>query len=119
MDEASRRAIAYIAARAATGKRANAVYDYGTAHYHSMDGEVSADRVTIYDYGRGCYIDGRGKSLYDYGRGSHIDLEPRHGQPGKFKGYDYGTGSYYDVDVRGASVSIYDYETGQYHEYSI
>ncbi|MGH2967382.1 MAG: hypothetical protein ACRDMH_18640 [Solirubrobacterales bacterium] len=56
-------------------------------------------------------------SLYHYGVGGHIDLKIEEG--GRFSGFDYSAGSHFNGAVRGRSVNLYDFGTGQYFNYSI
>jgi hypothetical protein len=112
-----RRAVAYIGGRMISDSTATSVYDYDAGSYFSIDGEVSTTRVNVYDYSRSCYLDGNPPSLYDYGQSQFFDLELKGGQ--KFSGYDYGSSSFFDGEVKGDAVSIYDYGTGNYHDYSL
>jgi hypothetical protein len=117
MDAELRRAVAYIAGRMISGSTATSVYDYDAGSYFSIDGEVSTSRVNVFDYSRSCYLDGNPPSLYDYGRGQFFGLELKVAQ--KFSGYDYGSSSFFDGEVKGETISIYDYGTGNYHDYSL
>jgi hypothetical protein len=112
----TRRAIAYIAGRAISGKTTSSVYDYGEGGHHSFSGAVSAVAANVYDYGSSCHVGGTLGSLYHYGHGSHLQLTLK----GKsFTGYDYDDASHFSGDVRGSSVTVYDYATGTHHQYSL
>jgi hypothetical protein len=105
----TRRAVAYIAGRAISGKTASSVYDYGEGGHHSFSGDVSAVAANVYDYGSSCHVGGQLGSLYHYGHGSHLQLTLK----GKsFTGYDYDDASDFSGDVHGSSVTVYDYPTG-------
>jgi hypothetical protein len=116
MSGGMRRAIAYISGRAISGRAASAVYDYGTSGFFNFSGDVSADRVQTYDYERGCYVGGSLSALFDYSTNTYVLLTIR-GE--EFDGYDYASGARFIGRLTGQSVSIYDYETGRHHAYSI
>lgn len=121
MNESVRRSVAYIAGRAITGRRASSIYDYSSSKYVNFSGEVSDQRVSVYDFDASCHISGSKArdrfSLYHYGTSGHIDLSLK--PQGKFSGFDYGSGSHFDGTVKGKSISLYDYGSGKYFEYSI
>ncbi|MCU1624879.1 MAG: hypothetical protein JWL79_3724 [Frankiales bacterium] len=121
MNEAARRAVAYIAGRLATGKSVGAVYDYQAGGHTSMSGEVTEKRVSVFDHGVGCHVSGTRNGnrfgLYHYGNGNHINLEVKSG--GTFTGYDYDSANHFDVTVKGSSVTLYDYAAGGWFNYSI
>ncbi len=116
MNAHARRAVAYIAARLASGLSAGAVYDYSEGRYVNFSGQVTAQNVNVYDYDEGAYVSGNPSSLYHYGDGAFIQLRLNGPQ---FNGYDYGSGQFYSGSVRGRNVSLYDYEHGSYFNYSI
>jgi hypothetical protein len=114
MQADTRRAIAYIAGRAISGKTASSVYDYGEGGHHSFSGSVSAAAANVYD--SSCHVGGKLGSLYHYGHGSHLQLTLK---DQSFTGYDYDDASHFSGDVRGSSVTVYDYATGTHHQYSL
>lgn len=120
MTAAVRRAIAYIAARAATGYRTSSLYDYDAGKHVNFSGEVSDSGVSIYDFEASCHISGSRAdgsfSLYHFGSGGHLQLTVEAG--GEFSGYDYSSSGHFRGAVTGHSVNIYDYRTGQYFNYS-
>ena len=116
MNDATRRAAAYIGGRLVTGKDASSIFDYAAGRHFSMGGEVSEQNVNVYDYEGGCHIGGTPPSLYHYGGGAHLDVEV---SGAKFKGYHYGDSSHYEATVTDNSISLYDYSTGQYYNYSL
>lgn len=120
MNSDTRHAVAYIAARIASGESSSAVYDHSSSKWISMGGTVSDAGVNIFDYERGSHVWGSGTngslSLYDFGRGGHIQLNVN---GDKFDGFDYITSHHFSGTIRGRSVSFYDYGASQYFNYSI
>ena len=82
-----------------------------------MSGTVDHSKVSVYDHAKGCYLSGNLPSLFHYGENAHIQLVVGDGQ--KFKGFDYDTSSHFSGNVSGKSISLYDYEAGQYFNYSL
>ena len=121
MNEGTRSAIAYIAARASDGRNASSVYDYDRGKYVSMTGTVTPTNVNVYDFDRGCFISGTGIrgsfTLYDYGLSAHINLKIAKG--GSFDGYDYGTSTFFNGTVNGRSISLYDFGDSRHHSYTV
>jgi hypothetical protein len=116
MNEPTRRAVAYIAARLVSGKTASAVYDYGVSRYFHFSGDVRAGTVNVYDHDQACHIGGTLPSLYHYGNKKHLNLEIKGSQ---FSGYDYDSGKHFSGSISGSAVSLYDYQTGRYYNFSI
>jgi len=116
MTDDLRRAVAYIVARLARSQDVSAVYDTTAGRYFQFSGEVTSSRVDVYDYSRGCHLDGTPPSLFDGGAGAFLDLMDR---GSKFEGYDYETGAFYEAAVSGSTVSVYDFGTGSEFEYSV
>jgi hypothetical protein len=116
MNDQTRRVIAYVAGRRATGYSSASVYDYGTGTFTNLSGTVSGQTVSVYDYDRGCHVSGSTDSLYDYGNGAHLTLR-NSGE--SFSGYDYATGNHFSGSVSGRSVWLFDYQTGSHYSFSI
>jgi hypothetical protein len=116
-----RRAVAYIAGRAVSGRRASSAYDFSSGKYTNFSGEVSDSKVAVYDFDAGCHVSGsrRGDrySLYHYGISGHIDLSVK--PNGTFSGYDYTSAAHFSGKVTGRSISLYDHGSGEYFNYSI
>ena len=102
----TRRAIAYIAARAISGKSSSTLYDFDASNYFHFSGRVSASDAKVYDYSTSSHIGGRLRSLYHFGHSSHIQLKLSGNQ---FSGYDYEQSCHFKGRVRGSRVSVYDY----------
>lgn len=117
MDQGARRAVAYIAGLAVSGRSSGAVYDYTGSGYFHFSGSVDASQAEVYDYDRSCHISGNLNSLYDYGRSAHIELQLNGG--GRFSGYDYGTSSHFSGQVSGQSISLFDYETSSHYNFEV
>lgn len=116
MTDATRRAVAYIAARMAGGRDTNSVYDFESRGHFSFSGTVEPGSVNIFDYSSRCHIGGSGGMLYHFGTRSHFNLEVR---GSNLNGYDFLSRSHFTGSIYGSSVSIYDYETRRYHRYSV
>ena len=111
-----RRAIAFVAAKALSGSENSALYDYNQSAYFQFGGTVNDATVSIFDYDQGCYVSGNLPSLFHYGEGQHIQLILGEDQ---FRGFDYGSGNHFSGSVNGFLISLYDYEFGQYFNYSM
>jgi hypothetical protein len=116
MQPDTRRAVAYIAGRAISGKQSSAIYDFEESGYFNFSGTVSASEANVYDYDSSCHIGGKLASLYHYGHANHLQLELKGKQ---FSGFDYDEASHFNGTVNGSSVSLYDYASSQYHNYSL
>lgn len=116
MQAHTRRAIAYIAGRLISSSRASAVYDYSESRYVNFSGDVSFQNVNVYDYDQRCYVSGSLGSLYHYGNRSYVQLDVN---GTNFRGYDYDTRNNLSGNVSGSAVSLYDYGTSAYFNYSV
>ncbi len=116
MTDGLRAAVAYIAARLASGEDASAIFDYSAGSYVQFSGEVSAARVNIYDYGRSCFLDGTPPSLYDHGGSNAFDFKAT---GATFEGYDYGSSTFFEGTVDGGNVNVYDFGKSAYFDYSL
>lgn len=112
----TRRAVAYIAARLVSGEDRSAVFDYSDGRYFNLSGQVSANKVQIYDYEQSAHIGGTPPSLFHYGNAAHLRLTV-HGT--SFKGFDYASSDHFTGEVSGRAVSLFDYGTGTYYNYMI
>ena len=116
MKDHTRRAAAYIAGRLISGDRSGSVYDYSDSRHVSFSATLGNNNISAYDYDQSCYVTGNLPNLYHYGNSAYLSLKI---QQKRFTGYDYDTSSHYSGQVNGRSISIYDYEHGQYFNYSI
>ena len=118
MKESARARVAAVVAAATKSKKVSSVYDYSTGEHKNASARVQGRKVRGYDYSTGSHISGSGSrnlNFYDYETAAHVDLKLT-GK--KFKGYDYHSRSHFSGTIRGRSISIYDYETGQYYNFS-
>jgi hypothetical protein len=120
MNESTRRAIAYIAGRASSGRSSAAIFDYSNSAHFNFSGKVTDSAVSAYDYTEQCHITGAGHSgsfsLYHYGYQKHISLRV---DGRKFRGYDFASGLHFSGTVSGRAVSIFDYADSTWHQYAI
>ena len=120
MNESIRRAVAYIAGRASSGRSSAAVFDYSNSSYFSFSGKVTDSAVSTFDYTEKCHITGAGHdgsfSLSHYGDQKHIRLRV---DGRKFRGYDFGSGGHFSGTVSGRAVSVFDCQDSTWHQYAI
>jgi hypothetical protein len=116
MNDATRRAVAYVAARLAGQRDSNAVYDYAAGKHYFFSGTVQGGNVQVYDFDSRCHISGNPGSLYHFGNRSHLNIES---QGGDFHGYDFASRRHFNGRVTGSSVSIYDHETNRHYNYAV
>ena len=120
MKDKARAVIAGIAGRLLSGQFASAVWDSSRSKMVQFSGEVSRERVHVYDHDQGCTISGSGShgklSLYHQGDGGYIQLElHRNG----FTGYDHVTGSYFHGSLNRGLIVLYDLSESAYFHYRI
>jgi len=116
MNSNTKAVIAYIVAKIITGTTATEIYDYTKSEFIRFTGEVSIQRVDIYDIDRKCLISGNISHIYDFGRTAFTSLKI---DGNKFEGYDYGDKQFYRGGVKGENISIYDFDESAYSEYTI
>jgi hypothetical protein len=114
--QGTRRAVALVVGWEASGRSPSVVYDQDAGGHFRFGGKVSRAKVSVYDYDRGCYLSGRLASLYDHGTGAHVQLKV---ERGRFEGYDFASSTHFSGRVAGTSISVYDYQTGGFHNYSV
>jgi hypothetical protein len=116
MKSDTRRAVAYIAGRVISGKAASSVYDYAEGRHQSFSGTVSSDAANVYDYASACHIGGRLGSLFHYGHSAQVQLRLT---GTRFDGFDYDESRHFSGDVRGSSITLFDYATSTHYRYSL
>jgi hypothetical protein len=112
----TRRAVAYIAGRLASGRDSGGVFDSESGGHFNFSGTVDPGNVQIFDYSSSSHIGGSPGMLFHNGTGSHLNLELR---GNSFNGYDFHSGSHFSGTVSGSSVSIYDFESGRHYNYAV
>jgi hypothetical protein len=116
MQTHTRRAVAYIAGRMASGRTSSSDYDYQESRHVNMSGNLTDTSISAYDYDQRCHITGSSTSLYHYGNRAHLTVALN---AARFSGYDYHSRAHFSGNVNGRNVSLYDYETGRYYNFSI
>jgi hypothetical protein len=116
MTDATRRAVAYIAARMAGQRDAGSVYDFAANRRFLFSGQVEPGSVQVYDYASRCHISGSPSSLYHFGNRRHLTLAV---SGSSFNGYDFASRQHFSGTVSGSSVSVYDFEVGRHFQYSV
>ncbi|HEX9248049.1 MAG TPA: hypothetical protein VF856_01045 [Gemmatimonadaceae bacterium] len=119
IDPQVRASIAAIAAAVANGRAPKTIYDHGQSRHVTISGQLSGDRVSLYDHDRLCHVGGSVSgtqlALYDYGRSQHISLKI---ESEKFTGYDSGVTAHFSGSVRGNAVTLYDSSESEWTHYS-
>ncbi len=107
MKDYAMRAIIYIAGRLLLGINSAEVYDYNSGLYYKFSGDVTPNKISIYDYEQHCHISGSAKegifSLYHYGNKKPISLEIA---DDGFHGYDHDSAKYFSGAVSGSSGAV-------------
>jgi hypothetical protein len=116
MKEYTRSNIAAAAFAMVSGRSVNSVFSHDVARHRKVQATFRGGRLDAYDYDRGAYFQGDNGNLYDFGDSCHISMQIN---GVKVEGYHYGEGSYYEAKVSGTSVTIYDYATARWHDFSI
>lgn len=104
------RAIAYVTGRICTSSSARLIRDVDTGGFVVMSGEVSADRVHIYDFQTCSYLAGNRTAgrwnLFHVRDNATIELIPT--EPGRFAGLDHASGQWFTVTVTGRTAWVKD-----------
>jgi hypothetical protein len=100
----------------ASGRSPTAVYDQESGGHFRFSGKVTRPKVSVYDHDRGCYLTGRLATMFDHGTGAHLQLRV---EKGRFEGYDFASSSHFSGRVAGTWISVYDHQTGGFHNYSV
>jgi hypothetical protein len=120
MNPSTKRAVAYIAGRASSGRSSSAVFEFSTSRYYNFSGKVTELAISAFDHTENCHIGGVGRlgmySLHHFGSGKQIRLKI---DGRKFTGFDFASGIYFSGNVSGRSVSVYDHGDSQWHRYTI
>ena len=116
MDDPTRRAIAYIAARLAGQRDSGSVYDHDARKHFHFSGQVEPGSVSIYDFSTRSHIGGSPSSLYHFGNRRHMTLTVS-GQT--FQGFDFASGSHFSGTISGSSLTVFDHGSRRHHHYSV
>lgn len=92
------------------------IYDYSEGSYRTVQVSFNGSNLSGYDYPRSAHISGTLPSLFWYGDSHHVMFTPQGN--GQYSGFDYGSSSHFTVNVSGSGISLYDYETNSYYNYS-
>lgn len=121
MIENQRAVIAFVVYKLIRSTNHSSVYSFTLSEHINVSGNISEDRINVYDHSRECHISGSSSSekkysLYDFGRSEHINLEVHNNE---FQGYDFGSGYHFSGSVKNSMISLYDYETNEHYNYSV
>jgi len=111
-----RRAVAFIAAQLVSGGSPSSVYDHSEGRSYNFSGTATTSSVDVYDYDKGCHVNGSPDSLYHAGDGTHLNLKV---EGYNITGYDGATETHFTGTVSGTNVQVYDYETGTAFDYTV
>ncbi len=122
MEAHVRAVIAYVVGRLVTGKTSSAIYDYSESAFRSIDGQVMANTIDVFDYKAHCHChfggtgNGTSFSLFHYGDRHHVDLTITGTH---FEGFDYGSRGHYSGDVSRDTTSLYDHKLQKHFSYTL
>ena len=117
MKPETRAAMALVAiCRANSINKGQSIYDHDISSYKRISGDITNNKVNLYDYDNSCHISGNNGNLYHYGNSSHISIKM---DGNKFSGYDYDSSAHYSGTVTNKTASLYDYETSSYYNFSL
>jgi len=132
MDHVTCARVAAVVGSAAAQKRVSAVFDYSAQKQPNVSADVRTGDLSGYDYSTSSLFSGAVSSrnnsrfnnsdfsgsfeIYDYQKSARISLTL---EINTFAGFDYSTQSHFCGSVNGSAISIYDYSTGQYHDFSV
>lgn len=118
MNDAMRARVAAVVVAAHGSKSVSCVYDYDARRYRNVSAEVSESGLAGYDYETRSHFSGGGAGsldFYDYEARAHVQLSV---DRDSFSGYDYCTRHHFSGTVASGSVSLYDYHTRKYYNFS-
>ena len=119
MKDSTRARVAAAVSAAFKQKKVSTVFDYQSGKHRRTSADASNGKVTGFDYDSSTHFSGGGSGkldFFDYDNSSHVQLKL---DGKKFSGFDYHTNSHFSGTVSGSSISLYDYETGRYYNYSV
>lgn len=121
MIEDRERAVAYVAGRLCTFSSGRLIRDAETGRLVLMSGEVSADRVHIYDFQTRGYLAGSRTAgrwnLFHAGDNATIELIQT--EPDRFAGHDRSSGQWFAVTVTGRIALVKDMIPGRSRRYAL
>lgn len=115
------RLVAYVAGRMATHSTARLIRDEATGQSSLISGDVTDDRVHVYDFESGSYVSGTASAgrLTLFHARDNSTTELTADGTGRFTGYDYAAGHWFAVTVVGRTVSITGMTPGQARHYTV
>lgn len=121
MIEDRERAVAYVTGRLSTFSGARLIRDVETGQFVLMSGEVTEDRVHIYDFQSRGYLAGSktvGRWNLFHAR-DNATIELVETEPGRFAGLDHSSGQWFAVTVTGRISVVKDMIPGRSGRYSV
>lgn len=121
MIEDRERAIAYVTGRISTLSKARLIKDMDTGRLVVISGDVTEDRIHVYDFQTRGYLAGSKSAgrwnLFHALDNATIDLIPT--EPGRFVGLDHSSGRWFAVTVTGKMSVVMDLVPGRSRRYSL
>lgn len=115
------RAIAYVTGRISTSSRARLIKEMDTGRLVVMSGDVTEDRIHVYDLQTRGYVAGSKSAgrwnLFHALDNATIELIPT--EPGRFAGLDHSSGRWFAVTVTGKIAVVKDLIPGRSRRYSL
>lgn len=120
MIEDRERAIAYITGRILSTSAARLIREEDKGRLALMSGDVSANRVHVYDFQINGYVSGTKSAgrwnLFHAPDNTTMELIPT--ETGRFAGFDLSSGQWFSVGVTGKTIRIRNSGSGQSRHYS-
>lgn len=120
MNNDTRRAIAYLAAKLIDDRGISTVYDCAASKPFRFSGNTHDDCITVYDHEHDYHMTGSGYcgnfNIYQIETGNYLVLNV---MPNEFRGFDNQSGKHFTGRIVGSSVCIFDYEYLKSFYYSI
>lgn len=121
MIEDRERAVAYIAGRILSTSAARLIREEDTGRLALMSGDVSADRVHVYDFQINGYVSGTRSAgrwnLFHARDNATIELIPT--EVGRLCGFDHSSGQWFSVGVTGRTIRVRNAVSGRSRQYSL
>lgn len=121
MIEDRERAVAYVTGRLCSVSSARLIREVETGRFVVMSGEVSEDRIHIYDFQIRGYVAGSrtaGRWNLFHAR-DNATIELTETEPGRFAGLDQSSGQWFAVTVTGRISLVKDMIPGRSRSYGL
>jgi hypothetical protein len=121
MIEARERAVAYVTGQIVSTSTARLMREDDTGRLVLMYGDVSKDRIHVYDFQVKGYVSGTSSvarwNLFHARDKATIELIPT--EVGRFSGFDHSSGQWFTVSVTDRIIRVRDIVAGRSRQYSL